>query len=103
MPRRATRTSWKKGQRGGPGRKKGTPNKATREIKDLATAFLDANYWPTLDKRWREGKMSWPEVQTLMAYGYGKPKELHEHAGPDGGPIPVVARIERVIVDAKDA
>lgn len=28
-------------------------------------------------------------TKLLMAYTYGKPKERHEHSGPDRGPIPV--------------
>ena len=36
-----------------------------------------------------------------MGRHLGMFKEVHEHSGPDGGPIPI-ARIERVIVDPAD-
>jgi hypothetical protein len=99
MPKHATRTSFKPGQGGRP---KGILNKATAESKELALAFLTKHYWPTLEDRWKRGNVMWPEVQTLLAYGHGKPKETHELTGPDGGPLQL-ARIEVVIVDGKDA
>ena len=103
MPRHATKTTWKKGKPPGPGRPKGIPNKATVAIKELCANFLNANYWPNLEQRWKDGKVQWPEVQTLLAYGYGKPKESHELTGVDGSPIEVLTRIVRVIVDGQDA
>lgn len=36
-----TETKFKKGQKSGPGRPKGTPNKATKELKDMILAALD--------------------------------------------------------------
>ena len=80
MPRHANRTSFKPGQGGRP---KGVPNKATAAVKELCRGFLDKNYWPTLEERWRQGNVQWPEAQTIMHYAYGKPKETHaiEHTG----------------------
>jgi hypothetical protein len=85
------------------GRPKGTKNKATVAVREMCVSFLDKNYWPTLEDRWKEGKVTWPEMQTLLAYGYGKPKETHEHTGLDGGPIETVSRIEWALVDGKNA
>lgn len=89
-------------QKGQGGRPKGIPNKATRDIKEMIGKFLDKNYWPTLETRWNSGNVTWPEMQTLLAYRFGKPKEMHEVTGFDGGPLQF-SRIEVVLVDGKDA
>lgn len=84
MPKHATRTSWKPGFKPpGAGRPKGVPNKATQAVRELCQNFLDKNYWPTLDARWKSGNVQWPEVQTILAYAHGKPKESYsvEHSG----------------------
>ena len=91
--------AFKKGEGGRP---KGVPNKATMEAKERALAFLNKNYWPTLDARWKKGNVQWDEMKTILAYGHGKPKETHEVTGLDGGPLQL-GRIELVIVDGKDA
>lgn len=36
-------TKFKKGQKSGPGRPKGAPNKATKELKDMILSALDAS------------------------------------------------------------
>ena len=103
MPRHATRTSFKPGQSGGGRRPKGVPNKATQEAKELALAFTTKHYWPTLEARWKSGNVLWPEMQTVLAYAHGKPKETYEHSGPDGKPIEVLTHIVRVIIDGQTA
>ena len=61
-------------RRGG-GRPKGSPNKATREIRDAARALVeDPAYRRALAKRLRNGKA--PQMEVLLHhYAYGKPKE----------------------------
>ncbi len=60
---------------GSPGRKKGVPNKAKREIQRFATEQLeDTAYVRDLKVRLRRGKA--PHVETLLYhYAYGKPRE----------------------------
>lgn len=62
----------------GPGRPKGSLNKATREIKDIAAGLLsDPAYVESLTRRLRGGKA--PHMETLLHhYAYGKPKEQVE-------------------------
>lgn len=57
------------------GRKSGTPNKATVEIKEFARSILeDPLYQQRLRNRVIQGKASQVEV-LLFHYAYGKPKE----------------------------
>jgi hypothetical protein len=60
------------------GRKAGTPNKATAEIKDVARSLLeDPVYQAKLKRRLRDGKA--PQIEQLLYhYAYGKPKERFE-------------------------
>lgn len=57
------------------GRKKGVPNKNTREIKDFSKGFLERPaYRKSLKRRVDAGEA--PHMETLLHhYGYGKPKE----------------------------
>lgn len=74
-------------RRGGPGRPKGVPNKANREIKDLARKLLeDDEYQRSLAERLKDGRAQTVEA-LLYHYAYGKPKETVEHGGVDGQPI----------------
>ena len=59
----------------GPGRPKGAVNKATREIKDIASGMLsDPAYVESLRRRLTSGKA--PHMEPLLHhYAYGKPKE----------------------------
>jgi hypothetical protein len=41
------------------------------------------------DAKSRDFKQRHEARKLLLAYAFGKPKELHEHSGPDGGAIPV--------------
>ena len=86
------------------GRPKGTPNKVTVEIRELARSMiLDEGYQKKLRADLHSGKLPPPLVALLFHYGFGKPKETHELTGPDGGPIESVSRIEVVLVDGKNA
>lgn len=57
------------------GRKKGTPNKATREIKASTSAFLSSPaYIASAEKRILDGDA--PHLEALWHhYAFGKPKE----------------------------
>jgi hypothetical protein len=80
------------------GRKKGTPNKVTVEVKQLCSELVtDPAYLSKLKKRLHAGKLAPGVENTLWHYAFGKPKETVEHSGLGGEPI---ALIQRVIVDA---
>ena len=86
------------------GRPKGTPNKVTVEVRNLARAMVqDEKYLAKLSRDLHAGKLPIQLVVMLWHYAYGKPKETHELTGPDGGPIESVSRIEVVLVDGKNA
>jgi len=69
-------------KRGGPGRKKGVPNKATLEIKAFAKSVLEnPTYRANLERRAIRGTLhSSIEVQ-LYHYAYGVPKQTFEIEG----------------------
>lgn len=68
-------------KKGEGGRPKGIPNKATREIKEIARALLeDPTYLKTLEERLSKGTAGAVEG-ILYYYAYGKPKEQLEHSG----------------------
>lgn len=66
------------------GRKKGTPNSATVEIRDFARVMLEnPAYRTALKARLISGKA--PHMETLLYhYAYGKPREATEDSGQDG-------------------
>ena len=61
---------------GSPGRPKGIPNKATKEVKELVRKLvLDPEYQAKLKQRLLKGTLP-PAVETqLWHYGFGKPKD----------------------------
>ena len=70
-------------RRGGPGRRKGVPNKATREVRTLARGLLnDKRYLAQLRRRMIAGTAGPVEV-LLYHYAYGKPKDMSEHLDVD--------------------
>jgi hypothetical protein len=75
----------------GKGRPKGSQNKSTGEVRDLARALVnDPEYRRNLDVRLKRGKLA-PMVESMLwHYAYGKPKETVEHTGENGGPVNVV-------------
>lgn len=70
-------------KRGGqPGRTKGVPNKATRQIRQLAQGILEQPAaLAHLRKQAREGKLHPIIHKELMHYAYGKPKTEVEISG----------------------
>lgn len=81
--------------KGNPGRPKGALNKATREIKGFARAFLESEaYVTSLQRRLVSGKA--PHMETLLHYyAYGKPKETVDLPGLEAA----VAAFQRKCVD----
>lgn len=77
-------------RRGGPGRKRGVPNKATAEIKGFTQDLLTSEaYRKALTKRVIAGKS--PQLEALMHYyAFGKPKERVEL---ETHPLPIVEKI----------
>lgn len=72
---------------GGPGRKPGVPNKATRDIKIAYEKILtDPEYRASLRRRLIRGTASHMEI-AMHHYVYGKPKETTEVTGANGGRI----------------
>lgn len=72
------------------GRQKGTPNKATAEVRALCEGLLkDPAYKAGLVKRLQTGEIA-PHVEILLwHYAYGKPTEHIEVGGEGGGPVEV--------------
>jgi hypothetical protein len=69
-------------RRGGPGRPKGVPNKATREAKEFCASVVDdPAYQATIRRRAMRGQLA-PAVECMLwYYAKGKPKEQVEHSG----------------------
>lgn len=64
-----------KGQKTG-GRQKGTPNKATVEIKEAARAFLaDEQGQAKMLEQYQRGELNPSVLALLYHYAYGKPKD----------------------------
>ena len=86
--------------RGGPGRPKGVPNKATAEIKAVARRLVeDPLYVTALAQRLVRGRA--PHMETLLFhYAYGKPKETVEHSGTLEMPARVVIELHKTTRDA---
>jgi len=66
------------------GRMRGTPNKATRDIKEFARSVLESpNYRASLKKRLICGNA--PKIEELLYhYAFGRPVERTEVTGEDG-------------------
>jgi hypothetical protein len=81
------------------GRKKGTPNKATAEIRGLAREYtaeaLEALVGVMRDSDQPSARVS--AAREILDRGYGKPSQAH--TGEDGGAMELVTRIERVFVN----
>jgi hypothetical protein len=79
------------------GRKKGSENKATPEAKAIFAGILSSQaYVDNLKARFEAGKVH-PTIEKMAwEYVHGKPKEILEVSGPDGGPV--VTEVKMVIV-----
>jgi hypothetical protein len=66
---------------------RGTPNKATREVRELARRLVeDADYQAKLKARLEAGQAGALEP-LLWHYAYGKPKQPVELTAPDTPPV----------------
>jgi len=76
--------AFRKGKPKTGGRKRGTSNKATPEIKEFARSLLESpNYRASLKKRVICGKA--PKIEELLYhYAYGRPVERTDITGEDG-------------------
>lgn len=63
------------------GRHAGVPNKATQEIKTLASRLLDEIYWASLKRRLDSGRAAPALELRLWAYLYGEPKQTVDIPG----------------------
>ena len=82
------------------GRPKGTPNKSTAEIKELAQTY-SAQALETLSTIMLTSENDTARIaaaRELLDRGYGKPTQVMKHSGPDGGPV-MVQRIELVALE----
>jgi hypothetical protein len=75
-------------KRGGPGRPKGKPNKATEEVKALAASFVDdPDYRKKLLGDWKKRKVH-PSIEAMIwHYAKGKPKDSLEITGDSMRPL----------------
>ena len=81
---------FRKGKAKTGGRTKGTRNKTTLEVKEFARSILTRpKYQAHVRRLADQGKLP-PHLETLL-YHYlcGKPKEIMEHTGKDGGSLSV--------------
>lgn len=71
-------------KKGEGGRPKGIPNKVTRDVRTLALALFDADYWATTKRRLDAGKLNPMIEKTLLAYAFGEPKKTVRLEGEVG-------------------
>lgn len=70
------------------GRKKGTPNKSTAEIKTLCMGLV-----PESMERLRQlvrnpdGQIAGRAIALVLSYAFGKPRETIAHVGLNDGPV----------------
>lgn len=77
MPRNTTGL-----KRGGPGRPKGVPNRATIEVRESCRAIVeDPEYRARLKQRALTGRLN-PAVEVMLwHFAYGKPRDVIEQTG----------------------
>lgn len=84
------------------GRQKGTPNKVTADIKEIAQSFGEEAITHLVEIA-RNGAAPpaarVAAVKEILDRGYGKAKQDVELTGANGGPVETVTRIELVALD----
>ena len=74
----------------GPGRPKGSKNKATAEIKELALQHAPAAFSRIVELSMSADlKVALAASQVILDRAYGKPALELQHTGKDGGPLVV--------------
>lgn len=64
-------------KKGEGGRKAGSKNKLTDEVRELARSLFDKHYWTAKREAIRQGTCP-PQLEAkLLAYAYGEPKQEH--------------------------
>jgi hypothetical protein len=73
------------------GRQAGTPNKATREMRQWAQGMVrDPEFRKNFEERFRTCELSPGLIATVLAYAYGRPRMHLEVAHVDPEPIEVI-------------
>lgn len=91
MTRAMSPSSLKNLRPGGPGRKKGVPNRATVEVKEAARAFLaDPAGQAKLLEQYQRGKLHPSVLAMFYHYAFGKPAETVNLNSDDAKPWVVV-------------
>lgn len=81
-PDRRADGKYVKGKKGGPGRKKGVPNKVTKEMKEMAKGMLtNPTYLRSLVRRLHGGRLASGMESMLFYYAFGKPIDRLEIPG----------------------
>lgn len=76
----------KGGKQPGAGRPKGQPNRATRELKDLAAQYTEEAVLTLAEVMRNDEAPAVARVTAAVAIldrGHGKPRQQHEHTGAD--------------------
>jgi hypothetical protein len=83
-------------RRGGPGRPKGVPNRATVEAKEFCASIVDdPEYRKTLRRRALKGELP-PAIEAMIwHYAKGKPKEQVDMSVTQRLDDEIIARLER--------
>jgi len=78
----------KPGERRG-GRQKGTPNKNTSFLRDIAREYTEEAVQVLVDamKNGETFDIRAKAADKLLDRGWGRPAQSHEHTGAEGGPI----------------
>ena len=63
------------------GRRKGSTNLATREIRVLSQRLFEPPYWTNVRRRLLAGRCAPYLEARLLAYAYGEPSQIHEVPG----------------------
>ena len=78
----------------GSGRKKGTPNKTTVEVRAMIASILnEKDGWKHIRDKFKNGEIPVPVFVRFLEYAIGKPKEQLEVSGPDGAPMEHTAKL----------
>jgi hypothetical protein len=71
------------------GRRKGTPNKVTQAAGELALPYCQRAFerLKEIMEQKRHLSSAVKAAELLVAYGYGRPRQVIEHTGADGAPM----------------